>query len=150
MNGFEKHGITHLSASSINLWAAAPDVWTMQYLHGLRTPFNSPAPWRGIVVEDAVVETLMGGSEQEAIANALAKFDQKFMIGDEKTTKEREMVQPMVQIEYLLLLCLVRTPFIPLFGPLDLFYNKVEYKNVYIWIYGSLPQKGLYPPNRPK
>ena len=98
MNGFEKHGITHLSASSINLWAAAPDVWTMQYLHGMRTPFNSPAPWRGIVVEDAVVEILLGGSEEEAIANALAKFDQKFMIGDEKTTKEREMVQPMVQI----------------------------------------------------
>ena len=98
MNGFEKHGIDHLSASSINLWANAPDVWVMQYLHGKRTPFTSPAPWRGICVEDAVVETLMGGSEQEAIAKALAKFDQRFPIGDEKTTKEREMVQPMVHI----------------------------------------------------
>jgi len=26
MNGFEKHGIEHLSASSINLWTNAPDV----------------------------------------------------------------------------------------------------------------------------
>ena len=98
MSGFTKHNIDHLSASSINLWANAPDVWVMQYLHGKRTPFTSPAPWRGICVEDAVVETLMGGSEQEAIANALAKFDQRFPIGDEKTTKEREMVQPMVHI----------------------------------------------------
>ena len=97
-DGFEKHGIDHLSASSINLWANAPDVWVMQYLHGKRTPFTSPAPWRGICVEDAVVETLMGGSEQEAIAKALAKFDQRFPIGDEKTTKERDMVQPMVQL----------------------------------------------------
>ena len=98
MNGFKKHNIDHLSASSINLWANAPDVWVMQYLHGQRTPFTSPAPWRGICVEDAVVETLMGGSEAEAIAKALAKFDQRFPIGDEKTTKEREMVQPMVHI----------------------------------------------------
>ena len=97
-DGFTKHNINHLSASSINLWANAPDVWVMQYLHGKRTPFTSPAPWRGICVEDAVVETLMGGSEQEAIANALAKFDQRFPIGDEKTTKERDMVQPMVQL----------------------------------------------------
>jgi len=97
-DGFTKHNIDHLSASSINLWANAPDVWVMQYLHGKRTPFTSPAPWRGICVEDAVVETLMGGSEQEAIANALAKFDQRFPIGDEKTTKERDMVQPMVQL----------------------------------------------------
>ena len=40
MNGFEKHNIDHLSASSINLWANAPDVWVMQYLHGKRTPFT--------------------------------------------------------------------------------------------------------------
>lgn len=96
-DGFAKHGIDHLSASSINLWANAPDVWVMQYLHGKRTPMG-PAPWRGICVEDAVVETLMGGSEQDAIANALAKFDKQFLIGDEATTKERELIAPMVQL----------------------------------------------------
>jgi hypothetical protein len=96
-DGFSKHNIDHLSASSINLWANAPDVWVMQYLHGLRTPMSA-APWRGICVEDAVVETLMGGSEEEAIANALDKFDTRFLIGDEKTTKERAMITPMVQL----------------------------------------------------
>jgi hypothetical protein len=96
-DGFTKHNIDHLSASSINLWANAPDVWVMQYLHGKRTGMSA-APWRGICVEDAVVETLMGGNESEAITNALAKYDQRFPIGDEKTTKERDMITPMVQV----------------------------------------------------
>ena len=97
MDGFQKHGIDHLSASSINLWSNAPDVWVMQYLFGKRTPMG-PAPWRGICVEDAVVDTLLGGSEQDAITAALAKFDKRFLIGDEATTKERDMIEPMVQI----------------------------------------------------
>jgi hypothetical protein len=97
MNGFEKHGIDHLSPSSINLWANAPDVWLMSYLYGIRTPMG-PAPWRGIVVEEAVVETLMGGSEKDAIQKALDKFDKRFLIGDEATTKERAMIEPMVQL----------------------------------------------------
>lgn len=97
MNGFEKHGIDHLSASSLNLWANAPDVWLMSYIYGIRTPMG-PAPWRGICVEDAVVETLMGGSEKDAIQKALDKFDKRFLIGDEATTKERAMIEPMVQL----------------------------------------------------
>ena len=97
MSGFAKHNIDHLSASSINLWANAPDVWVMSYLFGLRTPMG-PAPWRGICVEDAVVETLMGGSEKDAIQKALDKFDKRFLIGNEATTKERDMIEPMVQL----------------------------------------------------
>lgn len=96
MNGFSKHNIGHLSASSINLWTNSPDVWVMSYLFGNRTPMGA-APWRGICVEDAVVDTLMGGSEQDAIKAALEKFDKRFLIGDEKTTKERDMIEPMVQ-----------------------------------------------------
>ena len=95
-DGFQKHGIDHLSASSINLWTNAPDVWVMSYLFGKRTPMG-PAPWRGICVEDAVVHTLMGGSEAEAIQMAHDKFDKRFMLGDEATTKERNMIQPMIQ-----------------------------------------------------
>ena len=97
MNGFEKHGIDHLSASSLNLWSNAPDVWVMQYMHGMRTPMG-PAPWRGICVEDAVVATLQGGSEQDAIKASLEKFDKRFLIGDDKTTKERDLIEPMIQL----------------------------------------------------
>ena len=96
-NGFERHGVDHLSASSINLWAGAPDVWIMQYLHGVRTPMGAAA-WRGIVVEQAVVETLMGDHEAASIDRALAKFDKRFPIGDEKTSAERRRIEPMVQL----------------------------------------------------
>jgi hypothetical protein len=97
MNGFERHNIDHLSASSINLWANAPDVWVMQYLHGLRTPMGAAA-WRGICTEDAVVQILMGDSEAASIDQALAKFDKRFPIGDEKTSAERRRIEPMTQL----------------------------------------------------
>ena len=97
MNGFERHNIDHLSASSINLWANAPDVWVMQYLHGLRTPMGA-APWRGICIEDAVVAALTGSDAETAIKDALAKFDGRFILGDEKTTKERDMIEPSVNL----------------------------------------------------
>jgi hypothetical protein len=96
-DGFEKHGLTHLSASSINLYANAPDVWVVSYLFGRKTPMG-PAPWRGICVEDAVVQILMGDSETAAIDKALEKFDKRFPIGDEKTSAERRRIQPMTQL----------------------------------------------------
>jgi len=95
-DGFTRHNIDHLSASSINLWSNAPDVWVMQYLHGLRTPMGAAA-WRGICTEDAVVQILMGDSEAAAIDQALEKFDRRFPIGDEKTSAERRRITPMTQ-----------------------------------------------------
>ena len=97
MNGFEKHNIDHLSASNINLWANAPDVWVMQYLYGKRTAMG-PAPWRGICVEDAVVEILLGGKETEALDRAMEKFNSRFMIADEAIAREADRIAPMVQI----------------------------------------------------
>lgn len=96
-DGFTKHNIDHLSASSLNLWANAPDVWVMQYLHNIRTPMGSAA-WRGICVEDAVVATLMGEAETAAIDKALEKFDKRFMIGTEDTGRERARIEPMVKL----------------------------------------------------
>ena len=96
-DGFAKHNIDHLSASSINVWANAPDVWVMQDLHGKRTAMGAAA-WRGICTEDAVVQILMGENETAAIDQALAKFDQRFPIGDEKTSAERRRITPMTQL----------------------------------------------------
>ena len=97
-NGFEKHGIKHLSASSINLWTNAPDVWVASYLFGRRTPMG-PAAMRGICTEDAVVDYLTGKSDREAaLSAALSKFDKTFLIGDEKTTKERDMIEPCMDL----------------------------------------------------
>jgi hypothetical protein len=96
MNGFERHGIDHLSASSINLWTNAPDVWVMQYLHGKRTPMG-PAAWRGICIEDALVQVKLGKmSLTEAYDYAEKKFDQRYMFGDQDSTRERANLRPML------------------------------------------------------
>lgn len=97
MNGFEKHGIKHLSASSINLWVNAPDVWVSQYLFGKRGPMSAAA-MRGICTEDAVVAVLTGTGRAGALDQALEKFDSYFPIGDEKTTKERNMIEPCMDL----------------------------------------------------
>ena len=97
MNGFTKHSIKHLSASSINLWTNAPDVWVAQYLFGRRGPMSAAA-MRGICTEDAVVAVLQGKNADGALDAALEKFDQTFPIGDEKTTKERAMIQPCMEL----------------------------------------------------
>ena len=52
-NPFERHGIGHLSASSLNLWAAEPALWIMERLLGRRSPSGIPAA-RGKAVEAGV------------------------------------------------------------------------------------------------
>ena len=96
-SGFEKHGINHLSASSINLWVNAPDVWVAQYLFGKRGPMSAAA-MRGICTEDAVVAALTGKHRAAALDMAHEKFDSMFPIGDEKTTKERAMIEPCMEL----------------------------------------------------
>lgn len=98
MNGFEKHNIKHLSASSINLWTNAPDVWVAQYLFNKRSPLSAAA-MRGICTEDAVVAVLTGDSDVAAAVKAAHdKFDKTFMVGNEKTTKERNMIEPCMAL----------------------------------------------------
>ena len=97
MSGFDKHGIKHLSPSSINLWTNAPDVWVAQYLFGKRGPMSAAA-MRGICTEDAVVAVLQGKNADGALDQALEKFDKEFPIGNEKTTKERAMIQPCMEL----------------------------------------------------
>ena len=98
MNGFEKHGIKHLSASSINLWTNAPDVWVASYLFKKRTPMGAAA-MRGICTEDAVANTLTGKLHKAgALDQALEKFDSMFFMADEKITKERAMIEPCMEL----------------------------------------------------
>ena len=58
----------------------------------------SAAAMRGICTEDAVVAVLQGKNADGALDAALEKFDQTFPIGDEKTTKERAMIQPCMEL----------------------------------------------------
>lgn len=97
MTGFEKHGIDHLSASSINLWTNAPDMWVAKYLHNMKSNFGA-APRRGQCVETAVHMALTGTDTETAIKRGLESFDSTFMFGTEETTKERDVIEPMARV----------------------------------------------------
>jgi len=104
MNGFEKHGIKHLSNSSISLWESNPAQWVMSYLLKEKRP-SSAAMWRGIAVEDAVVGalTMFGGEQPKRdlkfhIQAAVKRFDKEITFADEKTEKERAGIEPMVEL----------------------------------------------------
>ena len=97
MNGFEKHGIKHLSNSSISLWESNPAQWVMTYLLKEKRP-SSAAMWRGIAVEDGVVAFLGGSSLGASVAGALARFDAEITLADEKSEKERAAIAPMLEL----------------------------------------------------
>lgn len=83
-SSFERHGIEHLSASSLNLWAAQPALWIMERLLGRRTPPGIPAA-RGKAVEHGVhlgltnprlsIEECIEGAEREFIRQTALSTD---------------------------------------------------------------------------
>jgi len=72
---FERHGIDHLSPSSLRLWREAPAVWIGKYL--LRAPDESgPGAWRGQAVE-AGVDRLLYECDDTVATNAMrAKWNE--------------------------------------------------------------------------
>lgn len=77
-NAFAKHGIGHLSASSLNLWRDNLSAWVMRYLANHKDDGN-PAMWRGQAVEDGFTALLRGADpagvamntfEQNAVGEA--------------------------------------------------------------------------------
>lgn len=73
--GWAKHGITHTSASSINMYAAAPCAWVARYLYNKKFSFGLAAK-AGVLAEDAVVNVIARGWDAEkAIADAVAQYN---------------------------------------------------------------------------
>ena len=98
MNAFERHGITHLSASSINLYAAQPAIWVMQRLLKKSGPVGAAAH-RGTAAETGIVHGLLNTSApvEECQAAALAQYDSLTALsGDPKRLKERDAVPAIV------------------------------------------------------
>lgn len=99
MNPFETHGIKHLSASSINLFAAEPAMWVMQKLAKKNTGVG-PAAHRGTAAEAGIV---MGLLDPEAPIvhcqqHALSEFDRLVSIDlDGKAAKERAAIMNIVE-----------------------------------------------------
>ncbi|MBB4856995.1 hypothetical protein HNO88_000292 [Novosphingobium chloroacetimidivorans] len=100
MNAFERHGITHLSASSVNLFIAQPALWACSYLIKKRTAVG-PAAHRGTAIEAGVEAGLfdpeMPVAECQKVASA--KFHSLTRLSaDARIEKERETIEPSVAV----------------------------------------------------
>lgn len=98
MNPFEKHGLKHLSPSSLNLYAANPSLWVGRYLLGWEDEFG-PAAARGTAIEAGLDLWLFDRSKAtEAEAVALANFaDRTQGIADDEHETERANIAPMLR-----------------------------------------------------
>ncbi len=99
MNGFARHGIDHLSASSLNLWVAEPAVWAMERLLGYRSP-ASALMVRGKAVEEGIHGGLVdpARSIEAGTATALAAFDREMALNpDDRRDSERDQIPGYVE-----------------------------------------------------
>src|SRR5215831_275305 len=87
---FERHGIDHLSPSSLRLWREAPAVWIGKYL--LRAPDEAgPGAWRGQAVEAGVDQLLFGQDIGKAAHAMMVRWNELAQgLADDDTLKEQE------------------------------------------------------------
>jgi len=96
---FEQHGIAHLSASSLNLWAAQPALWIMERLLGRRSPPSIIAA-RGKSVEHGVHLGLSNPrlSMEECVAAAEREFTRETALSaDPRREDERKKLAGWVR-----------------------------------------------------
>lgn len=96
MNPFERHGIRHLSPSSLNLYAANPCLWVGRYLRGWKDEMG-PAGHRGSAVESGLDHWLHERNPSVAEGIALSKFAE--LTGgqcDDDHDAERGNIAPML------------------------------------------------------
>lgn len=99
MNTFERHGITHLSPSSINAWINAPSLWILEKLLKFRGVMGCAAH-RGTAAEAGVSAGLFdhGLSDDDCLAVALPVYDRlTALTGDPKRDSERAVIPGMIR-----------------------------------------------------
>lgn len=99
MNAFERHNIRHLSASSLNTWAAQPALWVMERLLKKSAPVGSAA-FRGTAIEAGVTAGLLDLEKpiEDCQAIALAEFSRLTALsGDPNREKEQAAIAPTVE-----------------------------------------------------
>ena len=76
MKTFEKHNVTHLSASSINEYIANPAKWVLR-VSGYKDIFGNPAMWRGSATDNAICKALQNENFtlQDAIRSSVEDYD---------------------------------------------------------------------------
>jgi hypothetical protein len=93
-HAFQQHGVDHLSASSLNLWAAQPALWIMERLLGRKTPTSIPAA-RGKAVEHGVHIGLIDPAKpiDDCAAEAEREFNRlTALAGDPRRDEERPKI----------------------------------------------------------
>jgi len=99
MNGFEKHGIEHLSPSSLNLFTANPAAFVLQKVLKKVTAVGAGAH-RGTAVETGVVHGLLESSASlaDCVKKAQAQFSQLTALsGDPRLDKEKDAIAAFVE-----------------------------------------------------
>ena len=99
MNAFERHGIAHLSASSLNTFSAAPSLWVLEKLLKVKGRVGCSAH-RGSSVETGVSHGLFDptATQEECEAVALKQYDRLTALsGDDKREKERGVIPGMIK-----------------------------------------------------
>lgn len=94
-SAFQRHGIQHLSPSSLNLWTASPGLWGLRYLLNFREESNA-AMARGKAVEDGMLHILH--QKKNPLDAAMTSFDNNLM-GEVSETidDERELIPGMIE-----------------------------------------------------
>lgn len=98
MNPFERHGIDHLSASSINKWIDAPSLWLLEKGMGFK-PSVGCAAFRGTAAEAGISAALFNPDMPlaDAIDIALPIYDRLSAFStDLKRAEERLAIPGMV------------------------------------------------------
>lgn len=98
MNAFARHGIKHLSPSSLNLWANEPAMYVLKYLHGLKDDVG-PSAKRGTAVEAGLDVFLL--DRQATIEQCTQVAINNFRLNtggviDDDHDKEAALIQPML------------------------------------------------------
>jgi len=99
MNPFQQHGITHVSPSSLNLFASQPALWCLQKLAKVSTAVG-PAAHRGTASETGIVHGLLNpdASIKECQDIAIKQFNDLTAFDfDPKVEKEAAAVPAIVE-----------------------------------------------------
>lgn len=99
MTPFEKHGIAHLSPSSLNTFAASPAVFVLDKLLKRKGKVGAAAH-RGTAVELGVAHGLSTGApDEECVEKAINEFWRlTAMLADSRADKERDAIPDMVKL----------------------------------------------------
>ena len=87
---FERHGLTHLSPSSLRMWRDAPAAWVAKHLMKVADE-GGPKAWRGLAVEAGVDRLLFGVTPDAALQAMFQQWDNKAQgVADDDAVKEYE------------------------------------------------------------